>query len=221
MRNTMKKSTKLLLTQLLAQMLLTQTALSATLNIIIADDKANKISDAVVYLQPTDGRKLAVPTKNEMVDQVNKQFLPKIKVISKNSQVSFPNKDNIHHHLYSFSKAKQFEIPLYKGKPSQSIVFDKVGVVKLGCNIHDWMKGYVFVVDTPFYTQTNNQGKARISKVSKGQYSVNIWHPHAKKTIRFPLKVDSNNQSFNLQKTLNLKKVIERRHTPRRRDGHY
>ena len=72
-----------------------------------------------------------------------------------------PNRDNIRHHVYSFSPAKRFELPLYAGVPTQPVLFDKAGVVVLGCNIHDWMIGYIYVSDSPWFGKTGADGTVR------------------------------------------------------------
>ncbi len=62
------------------------------------------------------------------------------------------------HHVYSFSEAKTFELALYKGNAHPPLVFDRPGVVVLGCNIHDSMLGYILVVDTPHFASTDAAG---------------------------------------------------------------
>jgi hypothetical protein len=57
------------------------------------------------------------------------------------------------------------------------IVFDKPGVVVLGCNIHDWMIGYIYVSETPFFAKTGPLGTAVISDMPAGEYRVRVWHP--------------------------------------------
>ena len=76
--------------------------------------------------------------------------------------------------------AKTFELPLYKGDAYSPVVFDRPGVVVLGCNIHDGMLGYIVVVDTPHYAQTNQQGIARIESVPNGDYVVAAWTPRVR-----------------------------------------
>jgi hypothetical protein len=110
------------------------------------------------------------------MDQVNTQFFPHILAVQKGTQVRFPNSDSIKHHVYSFSPAKVFELQLYKGLQADPLLFSKNGAVELGCNVHDWMLGYIFVVDTPYFTKTNANGEALIS-VSKGDYVLQVWHP--------------------------------------------
>jgi hypothetical protein len=91
--------------------------------------------------------------------------------------VSFPNKDNIRHQVYSFSPAKKFELPLYSGTTAPPVLFDKPGVVILGCNIHDWMIGYIYVSATPFFAKTGPDGRVDIRNIPAGDYLVRVWHP--------------------------------------------
>ena len=82
---------------------------------------------------------------NAIMDQVNLAFVPDVLVIPVHSSVQFPNSDAISHQVYSFSSARQFQLPLYRGKPYPPVVFDQPGVVTLGCNIHDNMLAYIVV----------------------------------------------------------------------------
>ena len=79
------------------------------------------------------------------VSQENKQFTPLVTAVEAGTAISFPNRDNILHNVYSFSKPKKFQLPLYKDEPPDPVVFDQPGKVILGCNIHDWMVAYVYV----------------------------------------------------------------------------
>ncbi|MDB6128574.1 MAG: hypothetical protein JWM35_2470, partial [Verrucomicrobia bacterium] len=96
--------------------------------------------------------------------------------------VSFPNRDTVQHHVYSLSKPKRFELPLYAGEAKEAIVFDQPGVVVLGCNIHDWMSAYVIVLTTPWFAQTKADGRATIADVPAGRYRAEVWHPRLGKS---------------------------------------
>lgn len=147
------------------------------LKVTVRDTNDKLLSDAVVTLKPVD-RKLVLPkAKSVIIDQINKEFVHHVTPVLVGTPVYFPNKDNIRHHVYSFSQAKEFELPLYKGTPADPVVFDKPGVVKLGCNIHDWMLGYVYVVDTPYYALTTESGFVIMHGLPKGTYKARIWHP--------------------------------------------
>ena len=112
----------------------------------------------------------------EMAQQ-KKQFVPEVLVVPVGSEVRFPNHDTVRHHVYSFSPAKKFELKLYTGTPANPVLFDRPGVVVLGCNIHDQMVGWILVVDTPYYAQTlAATGKAQIDDVPAGSYRLRTWH---------------------------------------------
>ena len=130
---------------------------------------------AVVLLRPENGVSDVVPSPGT-VTQINRQFTPYISVITQGSAVNFPNRDSTAHHVYSFSSAKSFELPLYKNEYPDPIVFDTPGIVILGCNIHDWMLSYIYVADTPYFAQVN-EGSAVLANVPSGRYRASLWHP--------------------------------------------
>jgi plastocyanin len=145
----------------------------------VTTDKGRAVEDAVVVAVPVD----AAPDvagkrpRRTVIDQVDKEFIPKVMVVQAGSAVLFPNHDNVRHHVYSFSPAKHFELPLYAGVPAEPVLFDRAGVVVLGCNIHDWMIGYVYVADSPWFAKTGKDGKAVLAVLPARSYVVRIWHP--------------------------------------------
>ena len=144
----------------------------------VIDDQGHPVADAVVVAVPTDGGVRVPPRLREgVVDQVNQEFTPKVTAIVVGTAVNFPNHDNIRHQVYSFSPAKRFELPLYAGVPAQAVVFDKAGVVVLGCNIHDWMIGYIYVSESPYFAKTRADGTALIADLPPRAYTVRVWHP--------------------------------------------
>lgn len=148
-------------------------ALAAEVNVTVTDAAGKPVSDAVVAV--FDGKTAAVNAQaTGKIVQKNKQFNPGVSVIQTGTTVSFPNEDSVRHHVYSFSPAKKFELKLYSGVASNPVVFDKPGVVILGCNIHDTMVGYIYVVDTPFYGKTDANGKATLH-LAPGQVTVQVW----------------------------------------------
>jgi plastocyanin len=143
----------------------------------VVDARGRPVANAVVVATPPDGAPKAAKPREEVVDQVDKEFAPRVKVVLVGTPVSFPNNDNVRHHVYSFSAPKRFELPLYAGVPAQPVVFDKPGVVVLGCNIHDWMVGYVYVSESPHFAITDARGTARIGDLPPRSYVVRVWHP--------------------------------------------
>ena len=154
-------------------------AASGGLDAVVQDDRGKPIAEVVVSLTPPGSAPGPRPAP-AVIDQQNKAFVPQILAVHVGTPVAFPNRDNIRHHVYSFSSAKRFELPLYIGTPAAPVVFDKPGVVVLGCNIHDWMVGYVYVLATPYFAKTAEDGKARVADVPPGTYEARVWHPRMK-----------------------------------------
>ena len=154
-------------------------ASAATVSVEIADARGAAARDTVVYAEPVGGHLPQGTAKGAIIDQINKEFVPRVNVMQAGASVRFPNKDNIRHHVYSFSPAKSFELKLYSGVPAQPVVFNKPGVAVLGCNIHDKMVAYVLVVDTPHFTKTDDSGRARLEGLPTGEYDIKAWQPLA------------------------------------------
>jgi plastocyanin len=154
---------------------LTGGAQAATFNLVIRDQHSAALADAVVSLTPVTGATKATTATTATIDQRGLRFVPGVLAVQAGTAVSFPNSDQVRHHVYSFSPAKRFELRLYKDTPTEPLVFDVPGVATIGCNIHDWMIAYVVVVDTPHFASTTAEGRARID-VPEGDYDLRIWH---------------------------------------------
>lgn len=148
--------------------------LAATVAVTVTDSQGAALEDAVVWAMPSSP---ATPrTRPAAVEQRDKTFVPLVTVVQAGTLVSFPNRDEVRHHVYSFSPAKVFEIKLYAGTPATPILFDKPGEVVLGCNIHDHMIAYIHVVDSPWFAKAGKDGVARIEGLPEGEYELHAWH---------------------------------------------
>ena len=155
---------------------------------IVTSADGKPLADAVVFVQePTTPAATAPasagPVANATMDQVDKTFLPGVLPVVVGTRVRFPNHDQIHHHVYSFSRTKTFELPLYKGEDASPVLFDKVGVVKIGCNIHDWMSSIILVLPTPWFARTSSDGRFTLANVPDGPHSLVAWHELSKQKI--------------------------------------
>ena len=84
--------------------------------------------------------------------------------------------DRIMHQIFSESPIRKFSSPLYVGKPARPIQFPTSGVAQIGCTIHEEMRGYIVVVDTPYFATTPKNGQVSLAKLEPGQYAVKVWH---------------------------------------------
>jgi len=137
---------------------------------------------AVVYLE---GDFSALTNSNAPIarlEQKHFQFAPGLLPIRTGTTVEFPNLDDGYHNVFSYSKAKRFDLGRYrKDEKPPALVFDKAGVVKLFCEIHEHMRGTILVLDTPFFVKTDLAGKYRLEHLPSGNYTLKAWL--AEKTV--------------------------------------
>ncbi len=155
---------------------LSQAALAGTVRVRVQDGAGRSLTDAVVFLESAAAKALVKPASGSEIAQVGKQFVPSVTVIPVGSQVQFPNRDTVRHHVYSFSPAKTFELKLYTGTAASPVSFDRPGIVVLGCNIHDHMTAWVVVVETPYYGKSTESGEVALANVAPGSYRLRVWH---------------------------------------------
>ena len=206
---------------LAAVLALAPLAQSADLRATVRDDQGRAVPDAVVVAVPQDAAPQEGRSRVEQVEQIDLEFVPHVKAIQTGTAVSFPNRDDVRHHVYSFSPAKRFELPLYVGTPAQPVVFDQPGVVAIGCNIHDWMVGYLYVSPSPHFATTGAQGTARIAGLPAGRYTVHVWHPRlaaAEETTRRPVELGAEGNAA-LEWVVALKPETRVRRAPVSRRG--
>jgi plastocyanin len=152
-------------------------AYAGSLRVSVVDDHGQPVEHVAVYALPSKPVAVAATSPNAIMDQAHNAFVPHILIVQTGTSVLFPNNDVVSHHVYSFSEPKAFELPLYKGNAHPPIVFDRPGVVVLGCNIHDSMLGYILVVDTPHFAATDAKGSLSLDGLPAGDYSLRVWTP--------------------------------------------
>lgn len=159
--------------------ILASTAHAGQVSGFLTDKNGQAMQEAVLFATPFNA--LTPPFKASdaiVVAQENSIFSPFLSVMRVGTAVSFPNRDAHDHHLKSFSPAKTFELRV-KGKRETPapIVFEKAGEVALVCHFHDWMRGYIYVVDTPFFAKTDTAGNVTLNGLPAGKYEVKAWAP--------------------------------------------
>ena len=148
---------------------------AAAVTVQTLDPAGKPLAGAVEAVEVGRVAKVAAPGTRAEISQRQRAFDPGLLVVQTGTSVDFPNLDTVRHHVYSFSPARTFELKLYNGRPSTPVVFDRAGVVVLGCNIHDQMVGTVVVVDTPLFGRTDAAGRV-VLEVPAGEHCQLTWH---------------------------------------------
>jgi plastocyanin len=148
--------------------------------------KSGKVdnSNAVVWLKLKAGS-AARPTSNAprphfKILQEHKRFEPHILAIPAGSVVDFPNLDPFFHNVFSMFDGKRFDLGLYEAGASHAVTFDSPGICYIFCNIHPEMSGAIIVVDSPYFTMSNQAGAFSIPNVPPGVYLLSVWHERGK-----------------------------------------
>lgn len=145
-------------------------------------------ADVVVYLEGVKGE-FPSPGKPAIMDQQALTFIPHVLPVLKGTTVDFLNSDLVYHNVFSPSKIKKFNLGRYEPGQKRSVRFDKSGVATILCNIHTEMEAYIVVLDNPYFSLTQKDGKFNIDKVPVGSYKLSVWHPRGKgesKEVKVP-----------------------------------
>lgn len=175
--------------------------------------KSETLAGFVVYLESEHTSSLPTTDKVVEISQQNKSFSPYISVMQLGNKVNFTNQDDITHHIYSPIGKNKFEMKIRSGKNEVKTDFVEAGEVAMGCNIHDWMSGYLLILQTPFFDKTNIKGHTEIKQVPTGKYQLTVWHPQLKtaehKLIK-QIKLTAN-AKFEFDVTDLMKKIPEQK----------
>jgi len=137
---------------------------------------------AVIWLKRANGETPRPgPAHGKVITQQGKTFVPRVLVVPVGTKVAFRNDDPIFHNIFSLSKPNDFDTGLYKQGATYTQTFRHPGAVQLLCNIHASMLGFVVVVDTPYYAQSDASGAFTIKGVPPGEYQLQVWHEAAAK----------------------------------------
>ena len=165
-------------------------ASASSLSVNVLTHDGGPLAGAVVTVEPESPGFTPAPPIRAVMDQVNLAFVPRVLVIPVHSTVQFPNSDAVSHQVYSFSSARKFQLPLYRGKPYPPVQFDQPGVVTLGCNIHDNMLAYIIVTAAPLYGRSDDRGAWSANGLANGRYRIRVWHPLLNEPLELQRSVD-------------------------------
>jgi plastocyanin len=187
---------------------LTQICCAYDLHVQVLSSDNKPLSDAVVYIESST-ENIVVLEKTAIMDQQNKAFVPHVLAVPVGTLVDFPNTDSVNHYVYSFSEIKKFQFKLFKGNlEKHQTQLDKPGLITIGCNIHDFMLGYIFVAPTPYVGVSNNAGRVDLKIPDKGEFSLAIWHELSNEslnTLTQKINVENNPKNILLKFTKPLK----------------
>jgi len=203
---------------ILCSVLLSTPAIALELTIHLIEKKNLSLDGTIVEVAGSSN--FQASQNDQIINQLDKEFNPLISIVPKGSKILLMNDDSFKHHVYSLSEGNQFDIPLFS-KPSQKeVTLEHHGIVKMGCNIHDWMIAYIYVSENDLIKEVS-ESPVTFSGLSAGEYQVRVWNPrfrNTKRIIRHDL-ILMDGQSSEITINLKLRKSIHRNKKPTTSSG--
>lgn len=146
-------------------------------------------ANVLVYLTNAPAVTVDLSKTQFVMDQQNLAFLPHILPLPVGATVAFPNHDKVDHNVFSLSRAKKFNLGSYKPGKSETVRFDKPGMVELRCDVHAEMIAYIMVMKNPYFAVTDAKGRFKIpgqtgtggvTNLPPGKYVIRTWHEKLK-----------------------------------------
>ncbi len=138
----------------------------------------NGIGNAVVYLESApDGHNETPSTSERQLDQNECVYDPHVLLVPAGATLNIKNSDGILHNIHTYSLLNPaFNTAQPKFKKFISKTFTTPEIIKVTCDVHDWMTAWIVVHDHPHYAVTNPNGAFQLSGVPPGNHTVRIWH---------------------------------------------
>lgn len=140
---------------------------------------SREVRNAVVWWEPAVEVVPDVPESPFEIVTVRKEFLPRVLAVPTGATVRFPNEDPILHNVFSLSPENRFDLGLYRQGEGKTTTFEQSGIIRVYCNVHHSMVAHVVVLDTPWFTSPDREGKFVLEGLPDGPGRLRVWHEQA------------------------------------------
>lgn len=135
---------------------------------------SKSMENILVYVEDAKGS-FKPPRKRPEMNHLNLQFVPARLAVLKGATVDFPNSDPVFHSGFSISDSNPFDLGIYGRGNEKFVYFKNKGVVEIFCHIHSHMHAFILVLENPYFTTTDKEGRFNIPDVPSGDYRVKAW----------------------------------------------
>lgn len=141
--------------------------------LIISENKG--VKNAVIYIADIGGDEKLETTKALTLDQKNCEFLPHIIMAPKRVKLGMVSRDNVIHNVH-MEGAASYLLALPKSNVVVSRPLRRAGLISITCDTHNWMSAFIFVVEHPYNSGTDEEGNFKIENIPPGKHTLKMWH---------------------------------------------
>lgn len=134
------------------------------------------VENAVVFISDIQKGKKMEPAPVKL-DQRGCEYHPHVLAFPAGSTLEVVNPDGILHNIHSYSKINSpFNFAQPKFKKTLTVKIDKPEIINVKCDVHNWMNGWLFSAENPYYSVTESNGSFKLTDVPPGTYTLKVWH---------------------------------------------
>lgn len=169
------------------------------------------LNQTVIAWQPTSAASASAMPQQQIVTR-RSRFFPQTMVVTRGTEVRFPNMDSIQHNVFSLTPGHQFDVGLYGEGEGRSHVFNGTGMVEMYCNVHPNMAAFMLVLDTPHFITPDENGDFMLRDLPVGPGELLIWNYRAEEVFqRVPIRLTTSNDPLAL--SVNITRPAVPQHT--------
>ncbi len=151
-------------------------ATGSTVTGIVKLKESGDANRVVIFIEKSEGN-FFPPAERPIMDQINLTFIPYVLPVLIGTTVDFHNSDDVLNNIFTPSWAgRKFNLGTYPKGVVRSYTFDRLGEIKLLCNIHPDMEGYILTLQNPYFAIPDEGGRYRIDNIPPGRYVLRIWY---------------------------------------------
>ena len=142
---------------------------------LVVDAATRGVAHCVVWLKGVKGGPVLGPAE---IDQKGCVFSPHVALITPGQKVKLLNPEKIEHNFHwAEGRNPGGNLPPNRFRPFiETAVFEKPEFIKVACDIHSWMGGWIAVMENGYAARTDGKGAFKIEGIPPGKYVLALWH---------------------------------------------
>lgn len=153
------------------------------------------LRNVFVYVKTgLSGKKYPPSGVTAKLDQTGCQYSPRVMGVMVDQKIEITNNDETLHNVHALPKnSRQFNIaqPKQGMKKTESFGSPEV-MIRVKCDVHNWMAAYIGVLDHPFFSVSDDLGEFVLPDLPAGDYEVEAWHEkYGTRTMKVSVGSDS------------------------------